>query len=335
MKTLFLILSVLLSMNTFAISGDALKVEWEKTLLPFYQGLKSGELKNSQGLKLSYKYLVKSSNKFALVILPGQGEPALKYAEVIYDLRNSGHDLYILDHQGQGLSQRLLKDSQKGHVISFGDYVSDLDLFLRKVVQQHSVGKDLHLLAHSMGGAIGVLYLSENPGVFKKAILNAPMLKINTSPYPEKVARLLGTLLVKIGKGENYAPGKGPYRPSQDHFESNPFTSSLERHSVTKKMNEMFPDLVVGGPTSRWVDQSLKATKFILNKAKDIKIPLLLFQAGLDQIVRTPIQQSFCESAPQCIFVTFPNAQHEILMERDTDRDEALSEIAQFLSVTL
>ena len=41
-----------------------------------------------------------------LVISPGQGEPALKYAELVYDLKDTGYDIFVIDHRGQGASDR-------------------------------------------------------------------------------------------------------------------------------------------------------------------------------------------------------------------------------------
>ena len=42
-----------------------------------------------------------------LVIFPGYSEPWLKYDEVLTDLWNAGHQLWIMDHRGMGLSSHL------------------------------------------------------------------------------------------------------------------------------------------------------------------------------------------------------------------------------------
>ena len=51
-----------------------------------------------------------------------------------------------------------------------------------------------------MGGAIGTLFLETYPGYFKKAVLNAPMMQINTGKYSNFIAELLAKFYIAIGK---------------------------------------------------------------------------------------------------------------------------------------
>lgn len=322
---------MIFSMNAFSVKEENLKEIWATSIHPFYDSLERGSFKNSQGLEISYRYYLKSKDLPSLVVLPGQAEPAMKYAEVLYDLKNTHHNLFIIDHQGQGESDRLLADSQKSHVRYFQDYVNDLKQFVDEVVRVKVPENELRLLAHSMGGAIAVMYLSQYKDDFKRAILNAPMFQINTKPYPDAVAYGLAGFLVKIGRGDKYAPGRGPYLPENDRFDTNPFTNSEVRHSVTRDMNIRWAELVVGGPTSRWVFQSLKATKTFTSLAPKIEIPILIFQAGKDSIVKNPKQDIFCKKAPHCKLKALKDSKHEILMEKDQDRNQVLIGIRTFL----
>lgn len=129
---------------------------------------------------------------------------------------------------------------------------------LAKQIKNNS---ESYVIAHSMGGAITSQYLSKNQESFKKAVLIAPMMKLNTDPYTEIVARYYSKLLVTIGKGSEYAPGYGPYDPNEDLFEANPFTQSLGRFNISKYIFTTWPHLAIGGPTARWVHESLKVTK--------------------------------------------------------------------------
>ena len=65
-----------------------------------------------------------------VVLLQGRAEFIEKYGETVGELRARGFAVYALDWRGQGHSGRVLKDPHKGHVVSYEDYLKDLDLFL-------------------------------------------------------------------------------------------------------------------------------------------------------------------------------------------------------------
>ena len=61
-----------------------------------------------------------------VLFLNGRTEYMEKYAEVIGELGDRGFEVYSCDWRGQGLSDRMLADSQRGHVDDFEDYLVDL-----------------------------------------------------------------------------------------------------------------------------------------------------------------------------------------------------------------
>ncbi len=330
MKTIILFFLFFTS-HSHAIPELNFEANWKQNVLPFYKNLNHDDLKNAQGMTLRYVTYTHPKNTQRLVILPGRTEPAIKYAELIYDLRQSGLDIFILDHQGQGESDRLLKDTQKGHVLNFKHYVRDFEQFMNEVVLPSSK-HPTSLVAHSMGGAIAVKYMAKNPGALKKAVLVAPMMEINTKPYSEIVALIYAKFLMSIGKGNSYAPGQGPYISEDQVFEQNILTHSRSRFEAGKYLFDSSPDIVVSGPTARWIYESLKATK---SMGKIIlKTPVLLLQAGEDEVVKPRRQNIFCKES-FCKLIKFPTARHEILMENDEIRDESLREIQSFLSFKL
>lgn len=327
MMRALILLSLIFSSVAWSIPERDLPQAWSSKIEPFFRSLEKGTLKNKDGLTLVYRKLIRGNNSKSLVIVPGRTEPALKYAELIYDLRNSGFNIFIMDHQGQGESSRLLPDTHKGHVLNFSNYVKDLDLFISTVV---TTTKPVYLIAHSMGGAISTRYMNAHPGAIQKAALVAPMFEMNTNPYSELVATLYAKFLVMTRKGANYAPGYGPYKPEEDTFEKNVYTHSVERFDVTKHIFVTYPDLVVNGPTAKWVHESLRATKSIHRLS--VKTPVLMFQAGIDKIVKPARQEAFCKTH-ECELIHIPDAFHEILMEKDVIRDEVISEIRSFFEV--
>jgi len=327
MKHLILAL-IMISSSVWAIPENDFKKVWMNEALPYFRSFSKGHITNAQGMNLRYYFNVNAHHNKNLVISPGRTEPAIKYAELIYDLKDSGFNIFILDHQGQGESGRQLKDPHKGHVIYFSQYVRDFGQFIEEIVTPHS-RKETYLIAHSMGGAIATHFMSKNPEFFTKAVLSAPMFELDTSPYSESVARLFSEFLVLTKRGSKYAPDRGPYLPEEDTFEKNDVTQSLPRFWANKFLFTRYPYLALGGPTARWVNQNLKATKNITSLAPKIKTPLLLLQAGKDQVVKPTRQNSFCQRG-DCELLTYPDSFHEILMEKDSIRDEALRDIRLF-----
>ena len=57
--------------------------------------------------------------KGTVVVLPGRNECIEKYFETVRDLSDRGFATAVLDWRGQGGSDRLIRDAQRGHVKSF------------------------------------------------------------------------------------------------------------------------------------------------------------------------------------------------------------------------
>ncbi len=315
----------------FAVPENELPQLWDQEITPHFNDYNHEFMTNAQGLRVSHYYKTDHRNSKTLVIVPGRTESSIKYAELLYDLRHQGFDIFIIDHQGQGFSDRRLRDPHKGYVRFFNHYVDDMNQWMNEVVLPRSEGKDLFLLAHSMGGAIATHYLAQNQNVFKKVVLSAPMLQINTTPYSETVAKLFSRLLITLRKATGYTPGHGPYLPEEDTFENNTNTHSVARFSTRKNLWDDFPELIVNAPTVRWTHEALKATRNIHLKADRIKTPILMFQAGKDQTVMPQRQNQFCQRATNCKLSFFAESLHEPLMEVDEIRNQAVKELIHFL----
>jgi lysophospholipase len=329
MKNLLLTLLFVTS-SVFAIPEAQFRSIYYSEVIPFFKAQTTSSFSNYQGKKVFYSHFQKEGNQKVLVVFPGRSEPRLKYAELMWDLKNAGFDIFVIDHQGQGDSDRALKDTHKGYVRKFHDYEADVDQWMNEVVYKAAGDRPVYLLAHSMGGTIAARYLAYYPHRIKKVLLSAPMMQVNTAPYSETTARLLARALVISGKATQYAPDRGPYVADEDTFEVNEVTSSPERFEATKFLFVQYPELTIGGPTTRWVLESLLSTKAIDQLATKIKIPVLLYQSGKDQIVFSGRQDKFCLKGADCTKVTFPDAQHEILQEKDVIRDEAMAKMLEF-----
>lgn len=327
---MYSLLVLVLSLAAFAIpERDYLSV-WHKDVLAPLDSVPAQEFVNKQGKKVRYRIYHRGAGLPNIVISPGQSEPMKKYFELVHDFPDA--NFYLIDHQGQGESERLLKDREKCHVVSFQDFVKDFTQWMETVVVPETRGEKLYLIAHSMGGAITTRFMETHPDVFHKVAFSAPMYDVYTKPYPGPVARLVAKTLMLAGRGNTYAPGKGPYRPEEDVVGKNKFSHSSDRIEMNKFLF-VDQELGVGGVTVRWVNEAFKATKGIQFVGKKLSMPILLLQATEDQTVKPGKQVEFCALSQHCTLIRMEGAFHEILQEKDLIRDRALALIRKHFSL--
>ncbi|MGY5451048.1 alpha/beta fold hydrolase [Agarivorans sp. MS3-6] len=319
---------------------DNLDSVYAHTIFPYWQqNAECLQFDGVNGRKICFAKLPpQEANGNAIVISPGRTEAYLKYTELAYDLTQQGYHVYIIDHRGQGLSERETKRQQPGDVAQFQYYVDDLAQLLEQFVLPKQY-QQCFLLAHSMGGAIAAHYLQQQPNVFTAAALSAPMFEINLGAVPMFAASALASLMVNIEHTFNCGPY---YAPGQSDYKHGSFSTNLLTHSQIrfKHMQQVYrdnPQIQLGGPTNRWLYQSFKAMQSIIEQAKTINTPLLLLQAEQDSIVMAAGQNAFYESlmstaSPHNKLLPVPGSKHEILFESDSIRHPALSSILDFFA---
>ncbi|MGB5445115.1 MAG: alpha/beta fold hydrolase [Psychromonas sp.] len=276
-----------------------------------------------------------TGNANAIVISQGRNESVLKYKELAYDLNRQGYDLYLIDHRGQGFSERLGGDQHRGHVEHFQDYVADFNHYILSLKladkYQHN-----YLLSHSMGATISTLYLEQYKHPFQASILFSPMLSINMGRIPVTVAKLItysGTTLCNwFSDKACYIFGGNDFKPKQ--FNDNQLTDSKVRFNSSQNSYLAFPETQLGDASMRWVATSVSAAQQAINSADKINIPILVLQAGADSIVTADGQYRFFENLTHCKmkrFYNIENAKHEIYLEKDQYRLTALNATLKFL----
>ena len=260
---------------------------------------------------------------------------AVKYAELCFDLVQAGYSVFLLDHRGQGLSQRELENRHKGYINDFALYEQDLAQFVQQIVlpTQHQS----HIaLGHSMGCAILAGYLQQ-PHPFRAAIFASPMFGIYTGLVPAGVAEALalafGALNQRFSKTPWYFPGQGNYREKQ--FLNNPLTTCLPRYQWLNQLYREHPDAQLGGVTSNWVNAAIYAMRRLQQNAEKWHTPVLLLQAGADKVVSNHAQNNWYQQLPATVLqqrVVLAGAKHEIFMEQDSIRQQAIDAINNFLA---
>ena len=305
-------------------------------LLDFWQRREEGEFTGVENVTIRYVRFISAQHDRVILICPGRIESYVKYPELAWDLFHCGYDVIIIDHRGQGRSERLLQDSHRGHVELFEHYVDDLEtLYLKEIVSRHY--RHRYALAHSMGGAILTLMLARQPKAFDAVALAAPMFGIFL-PMPMWMTNcILNWAEKRPTLRDGYAIGTGRWQPRA--FGINQLTHSRERYRRNLRFYADDPGLRVGGPTYHWVREGILAGQSILSKAKEIVTPLLLLQAGADKVVDNRAHDLFCQAMSAAGHpceggkpYVIAGARHEILFEKDSMRAEALDAIVTFFA---
>ncbi|MBE2894442.1 alpha/beta fold hydrolase [Spirabiliibacterium falconis] len=285
-------------------------------------------LQGRQGCRIAYRFFRHDNDdcRRLMVLVSGRGGNMLKWSEVAYDFYHHGFDVLLFDHRGQGYSQRLLPEHEKGYVDQFDYYLYDLDAVIHTIAglenYQHKV-----MLGHSLGGLIATHYLARYPHTFDQLVLTAPLFGL---PLKHGMLdRVLINLAVLFGLGRRYIPGKTDYRPV--NINNNDLSACKTRMKWVNRLARRFPKLTIGGPTFAWVHQCLNYMQQLPRAAKKIAIPVLIIQAEKDSIVCNHVISHSVPLFSDCQSTIIAHAKHELLFERDHIRHNVLNSIYRFL----
>lgn len=322
--------------NPYQLTTEAEVPALHRQTLPAFwrEHAVEGEFKGKDGVSIRYAALRQAKVDRAILIVNGRVESYLKYQELAWDLWRQGYSLYLIDHRGQGLSGRLLADPEKGYVADFDDYVLDLKQFHDEIVLADKPAK-LFLLAHSMGGAISARYLERWPNDIEAAVLSSPMMGINLGGLSKWLAKGLAATMDQVGSwwGEPpYGPGQGGY--VAHGFADNGLSHSEARYQAFRQLYERQPQIQLGGVTAHWIRESIKAGDAAIAEAARIQTPLLLIQAGEDDIVDNAAQERFCLET-RCAGdkpLRIEGGWHELFIEADAQRLPTLTATLDFFA---
>lgn len=300
-----------------------------KELQPFAERFAIQYVQGNRNIRIAYRHFVHSDNpsQKLMIIVNGRAENILKWTEVAYDIYQQGYDVLVFDHRGQGYSDRLLPDSDKGYIDEFSFYADDMDIVIETVNSKYQY-ENQYIIAHSMGALITVFYLADYPHKVKGAVFCAPFFKI---PLKNGLLdELIVHFMVLLGQGRRYVFGKTAYKPAD--LNNNELSFCKTRMKWMNRINRKYPALHLGGPTFRWVHLCLNAIKKLPEKIRKTAVPVLILQSEKEKIVSNDNLAKLTALFPYAIVERIPNAKHEILFERDHIRTGAMNSIAAFFN---
>ena len=263
-----------------------------------------------------------------VVLLQGRNECIEKYYETIRHFTGRGLWVATFDWRGQGLSDRLTKNPLRGHIRRFRDLETDLSIFLETIVLPET-RLPFCMVAHSMGALVA---LSMAPGLanrIERMVLTAPFVELSNQAIPTWLTRLVTRLLRLTGFGW-ISSGRDRFpRP----FEGNALTTDIGRYARNQALYTAHPELRLGPPTARWLNEMLRAMDRVnrLDHLDQIKVPTLLMGAGNDPIVAQQAIERISNHFRAGRAIIIDGARHELLQEADRYRMAALAAIDAFI----
>ncbi|WP_417584346.1 alpha/beta fold hydrolase [Pelagibacterium sp.] len=302
---------------------------------PIPSGARSGFFSTSDNVRLRYGIFPKQgeASRGTVVLVQGRTEFIEKYFETVADFQKRGFTVATFDLRGQGGSDRLIGNHSLGHVENFDDYWTDLHDFHRMIVLP-DCPPPYYLVGHSTGGLVGLLAATRDRLMFDRVFLSSPMVSLPGLPFSLKwssrlvdAARFMGLSAVPLGRSEDKAQ-------TDAGFESNPLTSDKARYMRSVELLRARPDLVIGLPTVGWVGSSLAAMRQANgdNFPAQLKIPVFICAAALDQIVDTSATEALGLRMRAGHHVIIPGARHELFMESDAIRAQIFAAFDAFVT---
>lgn len=264
--------------------------------------------------------------KGTVILLPGRTEYVEKYGRAAADLGQRGFACVIIDWRGQGLAGRVLADKMAGHVGSFAEYQTDLDAVLA-YVEAAGLPRPLYMLAHSMGGCIGLRALMRGLP-FSAAAFTAPMWGISIAAWMRPLAQMISSLSGMVGMAHHYAPGHGPKTyVAEAAFAGNTLTTDKEMWDYMRRQVQTHPELSLGGPSLGWLHAALSECA-ALAEMPSPQVPTICALGTAEKVVDTvPIHLRMAGWGTGQLDL-YPGAEHEVLMERAATRKRAFDRAA-------
>lgn len=313
------------------ISENDYRRRMDEEVTPYLQKYRrSGFFEDGTG-NIYYESYSGGDSRGAVVMVHGFSESAEKYVEMIYYFLQAGYRVYILEMRGHGRSVRETEDLCMVHIGRYEQYLTDLSCFVEKIVKKENPGMPCCLYAHSMGGGIGAAFLEKNPDVFQKAVLSSPMIRPKTGQIPFGAAYAAVRMMVRLGKGGQYAPGQHAFRDDETFEGSASVSRARYEYYHEKRLREKL--FQTSGASCTWIREAARMSVDVLKKknCRKIRSRVLVFQALQDDFVDLKAQEQFVRQTDSAQLVPMAGTKHEIYMGTDEVLRTYIGQILEFL----
>ena len=293
------------------------------------ESVEHGSFTSFDGTKINYYSTSPIAPKAAVVIVHGLGEFFGKYREYTWYLYQAGFRVFFIEHRCHGYSEGKLPEHDLIYIDKYDTYVEDLHTFMEKIVLPGSSGMDRLMIAHSMGGCIGTLFIEKYPDYFKAAILSSPMFRLRGVNYPPIVQGLIGIYSKISGKDKKLAPGQTHFNPDHDFTKSSALSKARFDYQMSQRKAD--PHYQMWGATFSWAVASMKATGKVIRNAEKIHIPITVMTAGDDHLIDPEGYSLFRSACKGAVFHPYEHSRHEIFNADDESRKQYFADVIDTL----
>lgn len=265
-----------------------------------------------------------------LLIFPGRTEYIEKYGRVARQLTGDGYTVAAVDWRGQGFADRLADDRLLGHVLRFTDYQMDVAAFL-EVARSMGLPKPWTLIAHSMGGAIGLRAVNEGLPV-DRVVFSAPMWGIEIPTSQRALSAVLPSLARLAGQGLRSVPGARPViYDAETGFADNPLTTDPDHFDYFARQLAEEEQFHLGAPSMHWLGEALTECRLLRRMARP-DLPVLTYVGTDEAVVSLDRIQQIHDGWPTATLRIIDGARHELMMEAPALRRQFFDGLKEFLA---
>ena len=307
---------------------------------PFYAEIAHGPeggaahwLTTADGLRIRVGHWALKGAKGTVLIFPGRTEFIEKYGLVASALQARGYASLAVDWRGQGIADRMMENRAIGHVGTFADYQHDV---AATVAHARALGlpQPYFLLAHSMGGCIGLRALNEGLDV-AAAMFSAPMWGVQMAAPLRPLAWGLSAVSTPLGFDQALSPGQVPESyVARTAFEENTLTNDPDIWAMLQDQLARYPDLGLGGPSLRWLNCALREMSR-LAQVPSPRLPCLTY-LGTDEAIVDPQRiRDRMAKWPGGSLRIIDKGKHEMLMDAPALREMIFDETVALFDTQL
>jgi acylglycerol lipase len=242
-----------------------------------------------------------------VVLIHGLGEHIQRY-EHWSDLFNRERIAFTgVDLPGHGRSE-----GKRGHIKSYR-LLDEMITILLDSCRKTFTGIPVYIYGHSLGGGIVLNYLLKYNPRIRGAIVTSPWLRLSFEPAKSKV--ILASVMKYILPGLVQPSGL-----NVSHISHDPAV-------VEKYKND---PLVHDKISVSLFDGAMKAAKYSLDNASELKVPLLLLHGNDDQITSPEGSREFSQKSGKSVLKIWEGGYHEL--HNEPFKDEVFKFIINWIN---